>query len=231
MKPRIAAAILLLLGVAVHAQEHGPTGAKSVELHLRATVEAVVPLTDFSGKVTPVDFAPSFALTVRVETVKPTADEFVPGSEITFAIHSPALLFEGDTDKSLAYDFYLVRETKDGKVRFNGLSTHRACAEDDIVGYPLNGWVGYTNTGDSVSDMTVTARTRPHGPTVATATTDSTGRFSFPTLGPGKFYLKATKKLVDATVDAEAVITVKKRKHLIACLVAEAEMPEESSPQ
>jgi hypothetical protein len=89
-------------------------------------------------------------------------------------------------------------------------------------------WV--QNTGDSVSDMTVIARSSPLGQPVATAKTDSTGRFSFPTLGPGKFYLKATKKLVDATVDADAVVTVRKGKHLIICLVAEA-MPEESSPQ
>lgn len=128
--------ILLLLGVAVQAQEHSPTAAKNVELHLRATVKAVVPLTDFSGQVTPTDFAPRFALTLRVETVKPTVNEFVPGSEITFAIHSPTLLFEGDPDRNLVYDFYLVRTTENGKVRFIGLTTHRACAEDDVVGYP-----------------------------------------------------------------------------------------------
>jgi hypothetical protein len=223
--------ILLLLGVAAQAQEHSPTAAKNVELHLRAMVMAVVPLTDFSGQVTPTDLDPRFALTLRVETVKPTVNEFVPGSEITFAIHSPALLFIGNPDKNLAYDFYLVRETENGKVRFIGLATHRACAEDDAVGYPLSGWIGYTNTGDSVSDMTVAVRTRLHGPPVATAKTDSTGRFSFPTLGPGKFYLKATKKLVDATVDAEAVVTVRKGTHLIACLVAEAEVSQQSSPQ
>jgi len=228
MKPRIAAAILLLLGAA-NAQEHGPTAAKSLELHLKATVEAVVPLSDFSGQVTPTDFAPRFALTLLIETVRPTVNEFAPGSEITFAIHSPALLFAGDPDKKMAYDFYLIRETEGGKVRFIGLATHRACAEDDVAGYPLSGWVGYTNTGDSVSDMTVTARTSLHGPPVATAKTDSAGRFSFPTLGPGKLYLKATKKIVDATVDAEAVVTVRKGKHLIACLVAEAQMSQESS--
>jgi hypothetical protein len=231
MKPKIATVLFLLLGMRVQAQEHGVTPVESVKFHLRAKVEAVVPLTDFSGQVTPVDFAPKFALTLRVETVKPALDELVPDSQITFAIHSPALLFAGDPEKNLVYDFYLVRENEDGKVRFNGLSTHRPCADDDVVGYPLNGWVGYTNTGDSVSEMTVTARTHPQGPPLATATTDSTGRFSFPTLGLGKFYLKATKKLVDATVDAEAVVTVTKGKHLIACLVAEAEAANGGSPQ
>jgi len=230
MRPRLASVILLLLGVAAQAQEHGATAAKNVELHLRAMVKAVVPLADFSGQVTPTDFDPRFALTLRVETVKPAVNEFVPGSEVTFAIHSPALLFVGDPDKNLAYDFYLFRETENGNVRFIGLATHRGCAEDDVVGYPLSGWVGYTNTGDSVSDMTVAARTSLHGPLVATAKTDSTGRFSFPTLGPGKFYLKATKKLAGAFVDAEAVVMVKKGTHLIACLVAEAEMREQNSP-
>jgi hypothetical protein len=108
---------------------------------------------------------------------------------------------------------------------------HGKCAEDDEpVGYPLKGWVGYTNTGESVSDMTVQARISPDKPPVATAKTDKAGRFSFPTLGPGRFYLRATKRLVGATVSADAVVTVSKGKNRIACLVAEGEATGESSP-
>ena len=99
--------------------------AKSTAIHLRATVKAIVPLTDFSGQATLVDFAPRFALTLRVRTVNPVIDEFASGSDVTFAIHSPALLFEGDPAKDLLYDFYLLREIKDGKVRFFDLSTRK----------------------------------------------------------------------------------------------------------
>ena len=39
-------------------------------------------------------------------------------------------------------------------------NSHGTCREnDDPVGYPLQGWVGYTNTGKPVSHMTVQAFT------------------------------------------------------------------------
>jgi hypothetical protein len=89
------------------------------------------------------------------------------------------------------------------------------CAEnDESAGYPLKGWVGYTNTGKPVPDMTVQALLSRDKQPEATAKTDEAGRFSFPTLGPGKFYLRATKKLVGEIVSAEAVVTV--RKELLA---------------
>ena len=98
------------------------------------------------------------------------------------------------------------------------------------MGYPLKGWVGYTNTGESVSDMTVQALTSPGKSPVATTKTDRAGRFSFPTLGPGRFYLRAIKKLDGAMVIADDVVTVSKgKKSGIACLVAEANATEESS--
>ena len=109
---------------------------------------------------------------------------------------------------------------------------HGKCAEDnEPVGYPLKGWVGYTNTGEPVSDMTVLVLTSPDKPPVATAKTDAAGRFSFPTIGTGRYYLRATKKLVGATVSADAVVTVSRGKNRIACLVAEGEATEVSSPR
>jgi hypothetical protein len=109
---------------------------------------------------------------------------------------------------------------------------HGKCAEDDEpVGYPLKGWVGYTNTGVFVSDMMVQALISPDKPPVATAKTDAAGRFSFPTIGTGRYYLRATKKLVGGTVSADAVVTVSRGKNRIACLVAEGEATEESSPR
>jgi hypothetical protein len=46
------------------------------EIHLRATVQNVARLTDFSGKITPVDFDPRFALIVRIESVDPAVGSF-----------------------------------------------------------------------------------------------------------------------------------------------------------
>src|SRR5579864_3974028 len=100
---------------------------------------------------------------------------------------------------------------------------HGKCAEDgEPVGYPLKGWVGYTNTGASVSDMTVQASTSPDKPPAATVKTDTVGRFSFPTLSPGRYYLRAAKMVGGAKIIAEDIVTVSKGKSGIACLVAEA---------
>jgi hypothetical protein len=66
---------------------------------------------------------------------------------------------------------------------------------------------------------------------VASAKTDRAGRFSFPTLGPGRFYLRATKKVDGATISADDVVLVRKGKNRIVCLVAEGEATEESSPR
>ena len=94
------------------------------EIHLRATVQNVVPLTDFSGKITPVDFDPRFALTVRMESVDPAVSSFTVGAVVVFAIHSPALLGE-DTTKGKTYNFSLQREIKHSKSRFFGLKLEK----------------------------------------------------------------------------------------------------------
>jgi len=77
------------------------------EIHLRATVQDVVPLADFSGKVTLVDFDPRFAPTVRIESVEPAVSGFAAGVVIAFAIHSPALLFGEDVTKSKTLQLFL----------------------------------------------------------------------------------------------------------------------------
>jgi len=91
------------------------------DFHVRATVQDVVPLADYSGKVTPVDFDQRFVLTVRIESVGPAVSGFDVGTVIAFAIYSPTLLFGGDVTKGKTYDFSLQRETKHGKTRFFGL--------------------------------------------------------------------------------------------------------------
>ena len=100
---------------------------------------------------------------------------------------------------------------------------HGKCAEDgESVGYPLNGWVGYTNSGRSVSDMTVQALISPEKRPAATAKTDTDGRFSFPTLTPGRYYLRAVKMVAGGKIIADDVVTVSKGKSGIVCLAAEA---------
>jgi hypothetical protein len=91
------------------------------EFRLRATVQAVALLADFSGTAIPVDIDPRFALTVKIKSAIPEASDFRPGVVVTFAIHSPSLLFGGEPTVGKAYDFMLDRSVEDGKVRFSGL--------------------------------------------------------------------------------------------------------------
>jgi len=95
------------------------------EIHLRAIVLNVVPLTDFSGEITPVDFDPRFALTVRIESIDPSVGSFTLGAVVAFAIHSKALLFGEDATKGKTYNFSLQREIKHGKTRFFDLKVEK----------------------------------------------------------------------------------------------------------
>ena len=113
--------LLATLAVSLLACTPSQTHSAKTEIHLRATVQNVVPLTDFSGKITPVDFDPKFALTVRIESVDPAIGSFAVGAVVAFAIHSPALLFAEDSTKGKTYSFSLQREIKHGKTRFFGL--------------------------------------------------------------------------------------------------------------
>jgi hypothetical protein len=210
--------------------------AQTDEIRLQATVQSVVPLSGFSGPVVAVDVDPRFALTVHIESVIPATAKFTEGSDVTLAIHSPSLLFAGEPKEGTTYDFCLRRKSEGGTVRFFALriakhllapdsraqAGHNECAEDNApVAYPLKGWIGFTNTGDSVSEMTVKAFASGGDLVLATVQTDTMGRFSFPTLGPGTYYLKGTRKGVGAPVIAGGLVTVRKGQNRIACLVAE----------
>src|SRR5215469_12443461 len=107
--------LLAILGMSLWACAAGRAQSANDEIHLRAAVQAVVPLTSFSGTATPVDVDPRFALTVHIESVVPTVTNFSAGAAVTFAIHSPSLLFAGEPAKGKTYDFVLQREIKDGK--------------------------------------------------------------------------------------------------------------------
>jgi hypothetical protein len=205
------------------------------EIRLQANVQSVVPLSGFSGQVVAVDVDPRFALTVHLESVIPVTAKFTEGSDITLAIHSPSLLFAGEPKNGATYDFCLRHKSEGGTVHFSALriakkllatdpraqAAHDECAEDDEpVAYPLKGWIGFTNTGESVSEMTVQAFSRQQQ-VLATVKTDTMGRFSFPTLGTGTYYLKGAKKGVGAPVIADGFVTVRKGHSRIACLAAE----------
>jgi hypothetical protein len=90
----------------------------SEEIHLRANVKAIVMLSHFSGKVIPVDFDPRFALTLRIESARPSVNRFHESAVVTFAIHSPSELFVKPPRNGKTYNFSLSRTTEDGKVRF-----------------------------------------------------------------------------------------------------------------
>ena len=88
-------------------------------------MQKVVPLTDFSGRITQVDFDPRFALTVRIESVDLAVGSFTAGAVVAFAVHNPARLFGEGATKGEKYDFSLQREIKHGKTRFFGLKVER----------------------------------------------------------------------------------------------------------
>jgi hypothetical protein len=112
---------LAILFVSLAACTAGQAQKANDEIRLRATVQSVVQLADFSGAVIPVHFDPGFALTVRIESATPPVAGFASGSLVTFAIHSPSLLFVGEPTKGKTYDFVLDRKTESGKVRFSDL--------------------------------------------------------------------------------------------------------------
>jgi len=92
------------------------------EIHMRATVQAVVPIASFSGQATSVDVDPRFALTVHVESVIPAVSSFREGTVVTLAIHSPTLLFAGEPARGKTYNFSVHRTLEGGNTKFLGLT-------------------------------------------------------------------------------------------------------------
>jgi|ERR1035441_317242 hypothetical protein len=127
MRSAVGAVILSCFAVVAVAQEQG--AEKQIikdEIQLRASVKAIVPLQDFSGKVFPVDTDPHFAVTVSVISVVPAIADFNPHAIVTFGIHSPTIVFAGDAKYGKTYNFSLCRETERGKVRFSGFGIRLA---------------------------------------------------------------------------------------------------------
>ena len=117
--PLAILAFSICTGLAVNAES-----AKD-EIHLRATVQSVRYIGNFSGVVIPVHFDPGFALTVRIESADPAISNFPEGAVVTFAIHSPSQLFRGKAEKGKTYNFVLHRVIENGKARFFGLQLEK----------------------------------------------------------------------------------------------------------
>ena len=112
---------LAILAMSLSACAAGQAQPTKDEIRLRATVQVVVPLTRFSGQVTPVDVDPRFALSLHIESAIPAVADFTQGAVVTVAIHSPSLLFGGDATKGKIYDLSLRHRIENGKARFFGL--------------------------------------------------------------------------------------------------------------
>jgi hypothetical protein len=60
-------------------------------------------------------------LTLSIESTVPAVPDFAAGAVVTLGIHSPSLLFGGESAKGKTYDFLLHRRVEDGKLRFLGI--------------------------------------------------------------------------------------------------------------
>jgi hypothetical protein len=127
MKAAIAIAIVCFCTVMLSAQHHEAETQPAIHnIRLRASVQAMAALADLSGEVTPIDFDPEFALTLRIESAVPAVPNLARGAIVTFGIHSPTLLFAGEPQKGKTYDFSLRRSVVNGKAKFSGLRLRSA---------------------------------------------------------------------------------------------------------
>ena len=113
---------ILLVALILAAAVPGPAEPREAftDFQLQGTVLAVGYLADTAA--IPVDFDASFALTVRIESCVPENARFKIGSNATFAIHSPTLLFMGDPIIGKSYRFSLRQvKTKNG-ISFENLA-------------------------------------------------------------------------------------------------------------
>jgi hypothetical protein len=99
---------------------------------------------------------------------------------------------------------------------FNG----ETIEDDGMVGNPPQGWVGYTNTGGPISEMVIELQTIDKKEAVTAVTSDAAGRFTFPKLKGGTYYLIGTKKGFSTV---RSLLNVSIRSKAIACLVTEAQ--------
>jgi len=91
------------------------------------------------------------------------------------------------------------------------------------VGFPLRGFIGFTNTGTPVKGMLVECFVEGAKKPVKTTSTDASGHFSFPDLPEGKYYLRASQRGI-ATINT--VVSTGRRFNNVLSLVTEACSPD-----
>ncbi len=91
------------------------------------------------------------------------------------------------------------------------------------VGFPLRGFIGFTNTGTPVKGMLVECFVEGAKKPVKTTSTDASGHFSFPDLLEGKYYLRASQRGI-ATINT--VVSTGRRFNNVLSLVTEACSPD-----
>jgi hypothetical protein len=92
--------------------------------------------------------------------------------------------------------------------------------DEGKTGYPLTGWVGYTNTGDPIKGVVIECFRGGWSQKVASTRTDASGKFTFPKLKEGTYYLKGTK---DGLSTIQSIVHVTREVDAVACLTGEAD--------
>jgi len=198
----------LLVGIMLFTEVHGfGQQAGDEQIRLRATVQAVFPLADYSGEVTPVALDPRFGLRMRIESAIPAVPELAAGAVVTFAIHSPSLLFHTEPKMGETYDFILYKRVREAKVKFVGLQRgYSPLMERDYVRWtkaqkylatgfePIDcfgGWVrvkGKPLKRQSFSVFSPNSEMKCCGTLVKSERTDDHGHFLVEPMQEGEYY-------------------------------------------
>lgn len=89
---------------------------------------------------------------------------------------------------------------------------------EGTIGYPLKGFIGYTNTGTPIRGMKVECFVDGWKKRVASTKTDSNGNFSFPQLPEGKYHLKASLR---GYFSIKTIVTTTKGSKNVLSLITE----------
>lgn len=120
---------------------------------LVASVEAVTPLTAFSGEVKAVQYDPRFALTLRIQSTIPDVKELPSAGTVTFGIHSPTLLFAGDPTVGRSYIFSLRQVARNGRLTFTDLGTLLPSEIDKRVAALIERMVKVETEAEAFADL------------------------------------------------------------------------------
>jgi hypothetical protein len=116
---------IILLGTLMLLAGEAALTAEPETVHFTARVDAITPLTQYSGRIRVLEPDPRFALSLEILEVHPDAPDFPAKQTFTFAIHSPAHLFAtADTAHIIGrtFDFTIKRTRGDDDARYSALS-------------------------------------------------------------------------------------------------------------